>query len=315
MCVYLGREDLWVSGLHHSCLQYASVFFFLGRKHAIWHVGSEFLTKDWTHTPCIGRAESSLDHQESPWRYFLLAQVTSPEGHSSVSCLDGIILITRVLRAEWGSRSPMCYHSTCRLNVLFSGQNPYPLSGETESGINLGSTSLENKLLVFFLGWGNSTVLGWEGNWGSQSFLPSSSTHLPVWGFTFIHWLSYFWACPRCRFTLAFLVSWIHSAICLVTSEIELESVLDITQRFLLFAEIMFYKVPPNSKKQDSSRKTSISALLTMPKPLTVWITINCGNFWKRWEYQTTWPASWETCMQVRKQQLELDMEKQTGSK
>ena len=36
---------------------------------------------------------------------------------------------------------------------------------------------------------------------------------------------------------------------------------------------------------------------------------------WKRWEYQTTWPASWEICMQVRKQQLELDMEQQTGSK
>ena len=40
-----------------------------------------------------------------------------------------------------------------------------------------------------------------------------------------------------------------------------------------------------------------------------VWITINCGKFWKGWEYQTTWPDSWETCMQVRKQQLELDME------
>ena len=35
----------------------------------------------------------------------------------------------------------------------------------------------------------------------------------------------------------------------------------------------------------------------------------------KRWEYQITWPASWETYMQVRKQQLELDMEQQTGSK
>ena len=68
-------------------------------------------------------------------------------------------------------------------------------------------------------------------------------------------------------------------------------------------------------KKQESSRKTSISALLTMPKPLTVWITINCGKFWRRWEYKTTWPDSWETCMQVRKQQLELDMEQQTGSK
>ena len=39
------------------------------------------------------------------------------------------------------------------------------------------------------------------------------------------------------------------------------------------------------------------------------------GKFWKRCEYQTTWPASWETCMQVRKQQLALDMEQQTGSK
>ena len=61
--------------------------------------------------------------------------------------------------------------------------------------------------------------------------------------------------------------------------------------------------------------KTSISAFLTMPKPLTVWITINCGKFWKRWEYQTTLPVSWETCMQIRKQQLELGMEQQTASK
>ena len=43
-----------------------------------------------------------------------------------------------------------------------------------------------------------------------------------------------------------------------------------------------------SSKKQESSRKTPTSALLTMPKPLTVWITINCGKFFKRWEYQTT---------------------------
>ena len=70
-----------------------------------------------------------------------------------------------------------------------------------------------------------------------------------------------------------------------------------------------------SSKKQESSRKTSISALLTMPKPLTVWITMNCRKFFKRWEYQTTWPASWEICMQVRKQQVELDVEQQTGSK
>ena len=68
-------------------------------------------------------------------------------------------------------------------------------------------------------------------------------------------------------------------------------------------------------KKEESSRKTSISAWLTMPKPLTVWIAINRGKFRKRWEYQTTWPASWEICIQVKKQQLELGMEKQTGSK
>ena len=70
-----------------------------------------------------------------------------------------------------------------------------------------------------------------------------------------------------------------------------------------------------SSKKQESCRKTSISALLTMPKPLTVWTTANSRKFFKRWEYQTTWPASWETYMQVRKQQLELDMEQQAGSK
>ena len=70
-----------------------------------------------------------------------------------------------------------------------------------------------------------------------------------------------------------------------------------------------------SSKNQETSRKTSTSASLTLPKSLTVWITINRGKFWKRREYQTTLPASWEICMQVKKQQLELDMEQQTGSK
>ena len=68
-------------------------------------------------------------------------------------------------------------------------------------------------------------------------------------------------------------------------------------------------------KKQESSRKTPTSALLTTPNPLTVCITTNCGKFFKRWEDQTTLPASWETCMQVKKQQLEPDIEPQTGSK
>ena len=69
------------------------------------------------------------------------------------------------------------------------------------------------------------------------------------------------------------------------------------------------------SKKQESSRKTFIAALLTVSKPMTMWITTNCGKFLKWWEYQTTLPASWEICMQVKKQQLEPDMEQQTGSK
>ena len=66
-------------------------------------------------------------------------------------------------------------------------------------------------------------------------------------------------------------------------------------------------------KKQQSSKKTS-SALLTVPKPLTVWITTN-WKILKEMGIQTTWPASWEVCMQVKKQQLEPDMEQQTGSK
>ena len=72
-----------------------------------------------------------------------------------------------------------------------------------------------------------------------------------------------------------------------------------------------------SSKKQESSRKKKkfISALLTIAKPLTVWITTDCGKFFKRWEYQTTWLASWEISMQVKKQQLEQDMEQQTSFK
>ena len=74
-------------------------------------------------------------------------------------------------------------------------------------------------------------------------------------------------------------------------------------------------KIPTSagsSKKQESSRKTYFSALLTMPKPLTVWITIN----WKILKKMGI--ADHLTCflsMQVRKQQVELDMEQQTGSK
>ena len=66
---------------------------------------------------------------------------------------------------------------------------------------------------------------------------------------------------------------------------------------------------------QQEMARVDINILLTVPKPLTVWITANCGKFFKRWEHQTTLPAYWEICMQVKKQQLEPDMEQQTGSK
>ena len=69
-----------------------------------------------------------------------------------------------------------------------------------------------------------------------------------------------------------------------------------------------------SSKKQENSRKNIYFCFIDCPK------AFDCVDHKKlenseRWEYQTTWPASWETCMQVRKQQLELDMEQQTGSK
>ena len=68
-------------------------------------------------------------------------------------------------------------------------------------------------------------------------------------------------------------------------------------------------------KKQENTRKTYTSALLIMTKLLTVYITTDYGQFFKRWEYQTSLPASWEICIQVKKQQLEIDVEKHTGSK
>ena len=68
-------------------------------------------------------------------------------------------------------------------------------------------------------------------------------------------------------------------------------------------------------RKLGNSREPSTSASLTMLKPLTVWITKNYGKFLDGWEDQTTLPISWETCIQVKKQQLEQEVEKYTGSK
>ena len=68
-------------------------------------------------------------------------------------------------------------------------------------------------------------------------------------------------------------------------------------------------------EKAREFQKNIYFCFIDYAKTLTVWITTNCGKFLKRWEYQTTWPTSWEICMQVRKHQWELDMEQQTGSK
>ena len=77
--------------------------------------------------------------------------------------------------------------------------------------------------------------------------------------------------------------------------------------------EIKLPTLVGSHKGQGNSEKKK-SASLTTLKLLTVWITTNCGKFLKRWEYQTTLPISWETCMQDKKQQLEPDIEQQTGS-
>ena len=69
--------------------------------------------------------------------------------------------------------------------------------------------------------------------------------------------------------------------------------------------EIKFPTSTGSQKKQGNFRKTSTSASLTMLKLLTVWITATCGKFLKGWENQTILPASCETCMRVKKQQLE----------
>ena len=62
-------------------------------------------------------------------------------------------------------------------------------------------------------------------------------------------------------------------------------------------------------------QKKHLLLLYWLSKPLIVWIIRNCGKFLKWWEYQTTLPASWEICLQVKKQQIEPDMEQWTGSK
>ena len=70
-----------------------------------------------------------------------------------------------------------------------------------------------------------------------------------------------------------------------------------------------------SSWKKQEFQKDIYFCFIDYAKAFDLWITGNCGKFWKKWEYQTTWPTSWETNMQVRERQLELDMEQKTGSK
>ena len=124
-------------------------------------------------------------------------------------------------------------------------------------------------------------------------------------------------AMPKTVQTAAQLCSF-HMLACLCSKSFKLGFSSMWTENFQMYkldlekAEEPDIKLPTfgrSWRKQGSSRKTSTCALLTTQKPLTVWITTNCGRLFKWWEYETTLPLSWETCMCVKKQQLESDME------
>ena len=87
----------------------------------------------------------------------------------------------------------------------------------------------------------------------------------------------------------------------------------ELTRRKIVRWKTHLKLVTLNKKK--IKKPPSTSASLPLLKPLTMWITTNSGIFLKRWEFQTTLPASWETCMQDKKQAVRTDIEQQTGSK
>ena len=93
------------------------------------------------------------------------------------------------------------------------------------------------------------------------------------------------------------------------------------TVNFPMFKRVLEKAEEPNCQHPLNHRKSKrvpekyLFVLLTMPKPMTVWIRTNCGKFLKRWKCHTTLPASWEVSVHIKKQHLELDMEQQTGAK
>ena len=126
------------------------------------------------------------------------------------------------------------------------------------------------------------------------------------------------------KFQTTIQLSWFHMLERLCSKSLNWRSSSIWTKSFQMYKpgfkeseepEIKLSTLVETWRNQGHSRKTSTSASLSTLKPLTVWITTNCGKFLKRWVYQTTLPASWETCMWVKKQQLELEMEQLTGSK
>ena len=67
--------------------------------------------------------------------------------------------------------------------------------------------------------------------------------------------------------------------------------------------------------EKERELQKNIFCFIDYTQPLSVWVTTNCGKFLKRWDYQSILPVSWETCMQVKKHQLEPNMEQWTGFK
>ena len=115
------------------------------------------------------------------------------------------------------------------------------------------------------------------------------------------------------------LYSWAHMLVRLCSKSFKLSFNSAWTENFQMYKLDLEMTGEPtfvaSLRKQESSRKTSTSASLTTLKPLTMWITTNCGKILQRWEYQTTLPVPGETCLWVKKEQLEPDMEQLTDSK
>ena len=145
----------------------------------------------------------------------------------------------------------------------------------------------------------------WPQQWKSSVFIPMPKKGMPKKVQTTVQ-----------LFSFHMLVRWYSKSFKIRFNSMWTKN-FQIYKLYLEMAEEPEIKLPVSivsEKKQENSRKTSTTASLTMQKLLIVWITTNCGKFFKRWEYQNTLPASWETCMLVKKQWLQPNMEQWIGS-